>query len=62
MAILLLFGRLWTRFCFLVGRGHDFAFALIGNSIVCGFKYLENVPPKEYNIIVVLSVTLGAFL
>jgi hypothetical protein len=20
----LLFGRLWTRFCFLAGRGHDF--------------------------------------
>lgn len=26
VAILLLFGRLWTRFCFLIGRGHDFAF------------------------------------
>ena len=26
VAILLLFGRLWTRFCFLAGRGYDFAY------------------------------------
>ena len=26
VAILLLFGRLWTRLCFLAGRGHVFAF------------------------------------
>ena len=25
VAAILLFGRLWTRFCFLAGRGHDFA-------------------------------------
>ena len=56
VVLLLLFGRFWTRFCFFIGRGHDFAFALIDYSFWYDFKHLENVPPKEYNTIVVLAL------
>ena len=56
VVLLLLFGSLWTRFCFFIGCGHDFAFALIDYSFWYDFKHLENVPPKEYNTIVVLAL------
>lgn len=49
VVLLLLFGRLWTQFCFLVGCGHDFTVLVVGT---CDVALFGCILAMVYDIIV----------